>query len=227
MNEILQTIIAKIKQLLNSSPAPVVQVAAKKPTTSTEPKKEPSPTAVPINKPVIATKPKPELIVKPKTIKKELSTDNLPQDSTLRRHAVAHLRSLIESLNPVCPSDSTLSRHYDALINADIEQCITDKGAIERLLVTVEAHKKALPQSVTAAIEPVVNAEISVEETVVQAEAPELEETVLQAEVPVLEPVVINAADEESIPLPPTDSTLRRHYDTMIDYELNSLLEGK
>ena len=209
MNEILKTIISKIKQLLNLSTVPVVQAVAKKPTASTETKKEPSPIAVPINKPVSATKP--ELIVKPKTIKKEFTTDNLPQDSTLRRHAIAHLRSLIESLNPARPTDSSLSRHYDALINAEIEQCTSDKGAIERLIVTVEAHKKALPQPVTAPIETVVNAEISVEEIIVQAEAPVLEAT----------------ATEANSPLPPTDSTLRRHYDTMIDNELNSLLEGK
>ena len=208
MNEILKTIIAKIKQLLNSSPAPVVQATANKPAASTEPKKEPSPIAVPINKPVSATKP--AVVVAPKIIKQD-NTDNLPQDSTLRRHAIAHLRSLIESINPARPTDSSLSRHYDALINAEIEQCISDKGAIERLVVTVEAHKKALPQPVTAPIEPVVNAEISVEEIVVQAEVPVLEETAVEA----------------NSPLPPTDSTLRRHYDTMIDYELNSLLEGK
>ena len=208
MNEILKTIIAKIKQLLNSSPAPVVQATANKPAASTEPKKEPSPIAVPINKPVSATKP--AVVVAPKIIKQD-NTDNLPQDSTLRRHAIAHLRSLIESLNPARPADSSLSRHYDALINAEIEQCISDKGAIERLVVTVEAHKKALPQPVTAPIESVVIAEISVEEIVVQTEVPVLEEV----------------AVEVNRQLPPTDSTLRRHYDTMIDYELNSLLEGK
>ena len=197
MNEILQTIIAKIKQLLNSSPAPVVQATANKPTASTEP----SPIAVPINRPSSATQP--ALVVEPKIVKQD-STDNLPQDSTLRRHAIAHLRSLIESLNPARPTDSSLSRHYDALINAEIEQCISDKGAIERLIVTVEAHKKALAQ-------PVVNSKIIVKETVVQAETSVLEETTAEA----------------NRPLPPTDSTLRRHYDTMIDYELNSLLEGK
>jgi len=220
MNEFLQTIIAKIKQLLKSSPAPVVQTVAKKSAASTEPKKEPSPIAVPINKPVSVTKP--ELIVEPKTIKIECA-DNLPQDSTLRRHAAAHLRSLIESLNPTRPTDSSLSRHYDALINAEFEQCINDKGAIERLIVAVEAHKKALIQPVKTPIEPVVNTKINVEETTVQTE---VQETAVQAEEAVLEQAVINAADE-SIPLPPTDSTLRRHYDTMIDYELNSLLEGK
>ena len=197
MNEILQTIIAKIKQLLNSSPAPVVQATANKPTASTEP----SPIAVPINRPLSATQP--ALVVAPKIVKQD-STDNLPQDSTLRRHAIAHLRSLIESLNPARPTDSSLSRHYDALINAEIEQCISDKGAIERLVVTVEAHKKALAQ-------PVVNSDIIVKETVVQAETSVLEGT---------------AAEANSL-IPPTDSTLRRHYDTMIDYELNSLLEGK
>ena len=197
MNEILQTIIAKIKQLLNSSPAPVVQATANKPTASTEP----SPIAVPINRPLSATQP--ALVVAPKIVKQD-STDNLPQDSTLRRHAIAHLRSLIESLNPARPTDSSLSRHYDALINAEIEQCISDKGAIERLMVTVEAHKKALAQ-------PVVNSKIIVKETVVQAETSVLAETTAEA----------------NKPLPPTDSTLRRHYDTMIDYELNSLLEGK
>ena len=212
MNEILQTIIAKIKQLLNSSPAPVVQATANKPAASTEPKKEPSPIAVPINKPVSATKP--ELVVAPKIIKQD-NTDNLPQDSTLRRHAIAHLRSLIESLNPARPTDSSLSRHYDALINAEIEQCSSDKGAIERLIVTVEAHKKALAQSVKAPIEPLVKAKVSVKQTAVQTKAP------------VLKQQTINAAAEANIPLPPTDSTLRRHYDTMIDYELNSLLEGK
>ncbi len=213
MNELLQTIIAKIKQLLNSSPAPVVQATANKPAASTEPKKEPSPIAVPINKPVSATKP--ELIIKPKTIKIECTNDNLPQDSTLRRHAIAHIRSLIESINPARPTDSSLSRHYDALINAEIEQCISDKGAIERLIVTVEAHKKALPQSVTAPIKPVVKAKVSAKQTTVQAEAPVLEQPAINTEV------------KANIPLPPTDSTLRRHYDTMIDYELNSLLEGK
>ena len=197
MNEFLQTIIAKIKQLLNSSPAPVVQAVANKPAASTEP----APIAVPINRPSSATQA--ALVVAPKIIKQD-NTDNLPQDSTLRRHAIAHLRSLIESINPARPTDSSLSRHYDALINAEIEQCISDKGAIERLVVTVEAHKKALAQ-------PVANAEISVEEIVVQAEAPVLEEVAVEA----------------NIPLPPTDSTLRRHYDTMIDNELNSLLEGK
>ena len=204
MNEILQTIIAKIKQLLNSSPAPVVQATANKPTASTEP----SPIAVPINRPLSATQP--ALVVAPKIVKQD-STDNLPQDSTLRRHAIAHLRSLIESLNPARPTDSSLSRHYDALINAEIEQCINDKGAIERLVVTVETHKKALPKSVAAPIEPVINTEIIVKETVVQAETSVLEGT---------------AAEANSL-IPPTDSTLRRHYDTMIDYELNSLLEGK
>ncbi len=204
MNEILQTIISKIKQLLNLSPEPVVQAVANKPTASTEP----TPIAVPINSPLSVTQP--ELIVEQKIIKK-VCTDNLPQDSTLRRHVIAHLRSLIESLNPARPTDSSLSRHYDALINAEIEQCISDKGAIERLIVTVEAHKKALPQSVTTPIKPVVNAEISVKEKVVQAK----------------KPVVIKAAAEANNPLPPTDSTLRRHYDTIIDNELNSLLEGK
>ncbi|MEI6333343.1 MAG: hypothetical protein WCS87_02180 [Methylococcaceae bacterium] len=204
MNEFLQTIIAKIKQLLNSSPAPVVQAVANKPAASTEP----APIAVPINRPSSATQA--AVVVAPKIIKQD-NTDNLPQDSTLRRHAIAHLRSLIESINPGRPTDSSLSRHYDALINAEIEQCISDKGAIERLVVTVEAHKKALAQPVTAPIEPVVNSEISVEETVVQAEATVLEETAVEA----------------NSPLPPTDSTLRRHYDTMIDNELNSLLEGK
>ena len=208
MNELLQTIIAKIKQLLNSSPAPVVQATANKPTASTEP----SPIAVPINRPLSATQP--ALVVAPKIVKQD-STDNLPQDSTLRRHAIAHIRSLIESINPARPTDSSLSRHYYALINDEIEQCISDKGAIERLIVTVEAHKKALPQSVTAPIKPVVKAKVSAKQTTVQAEAPVLEQPAINTEV------------KANIPLPPTDSTLRRHYDTMIDYELNSLLEGK
>jgi hypothetical protein len=210
----LLTLISKIKKLLNVSPEPAVEAAENKPShkplTGTEPKKAPLPEAS-VSAPLSATEPKSAPIVEPKTIKKitlppKDSTDNLPQDSTLRRHFLSHLRSMIEFLNPPRPADSTLSRHYDALIKGEIEQCIRDKGAIERIFNTVEGHKKTLAQPVQATktpIEPLINAAINPEQP------------------------AINDGAKADIPLPPTDSVLRRHYDTLINNEINSLLEGK
>jgi len=45
----------------------------------------------------------------------------IPEDSVLRRHYIAQLRSEIELELFPRPTDSTLKRHYDALVNAELE----------------------------------------------------------------------------------------------------------
>ena len=114
---------------------------------------------------VIASKPAVEVVASPDVVTvalahKDKSNDHLPQDSTLRRHYLAHLRGMIEALNPVRPSDSTLSRHYDALINAEIEQCLSEPAAIERLQIHFDDHKKTAAQKIQQP-KVIVNTEIS------------------------------------------------------------------
>ena len=46
------------------------------------------------------------------------TTDNLPEDSILRRHALAQLKNILEAVKGARPSDSILRRHYEALKNS-------------------------------------------------------------------------------------------------------------
>ncbi|MGZ8190883.1 MAG: hypothetical protein ACXWTS_06595 [Methylococcaceae bacterium] len=150
--------------------------------------------------------------------------ENLPQDSMLRRHYLSNLRAMIESLKSHHPTDSSLSRHYDAMIIAEIEHCLSDKEALERLICNYEAHKKTLAQQ---AQEPKTTAvtfpktEIAREDSVTQHEIPKLpEDSILRRH------AISNlyAIVESRMPLRPTDSVLLRHYDTMINTEVNKLL---
>jgi hypothetical protein len=171
---------------------------------------------------------KSKLIVEPSPVKtvtlapKE-SGDNLPQDSILRRHYLTHLRTMIESLNGPRPTDSSLSRHYDSLITTEIAQCLSDQNAIGRLICHYEAHKKALAQQVqkaNAVAKPLPKAEKKSEDTAVQQEKSKLsEDSTLKQQT--------KTSAGSDMPLRPTDSVLRRHYDTMINNELNNLLDRK
>ena len=103
---------------------------------------------------------------------KDSSNDHLPEDSTLRRHYLAHLHAMIDALSPARPTDSTLSRHYDALINAEKAQCLSEPAAIERLQTRFDDHKKTAAQKIQqpkVIAEPVVNVETSQEQPVVSS----------------------------------------------------------
>lgn len=65
-------------------------------------------------------------------------TGNLPQDSILRRHYLAHLRTMVETLAPTRPTDSVLCRHYDAMIAAKIGQCLNDEKVMDQLISDYE-----------------------------------------------------------------------------------------
>jgi len=142
----------------------------------------------------------------------------------LRRHYLTHLRAMIESLKPPRPTDSSLSRHYDTMILAEIEQCISDQGAIERLICNYEDHKKTVAQQIqeTKTIaEPLLKAGISREDSATQHEYPKLPEDSMLRRHAITN---LYAMVESNMPLRPTDSVLRRHYDTMIKTEVNKLL---
>lgn len=155
------------KPILNTEPEkkPLAEPQAKEPLRSTEPKSEP----------IVTSKTKETF-----TLPSKDSNDILPQDLMLRRHYLANLRAMIESLSPPRPTESSLRRHYDSLIAAELEQCIIDKGATERLICNYEANKKTLatqqpPQAKTVA-EPSLKAEISNADPVAQNENPKLPE---------------------------------------------------
>jgi hypothetical protein len=230
---ILLVIIYKWRKRTQASPNPAISAQKNKPANkppvaaNVEPKREP------VEKPQTteaesAIETKSKLIVEPKPVKtvtlapKE-SGDNFPQDSMLRRHYLTHLRTMIESLNGQRPTDSSLSRHYDSLITTEIAQCLSDQNVIGRLICHYDAHKKALAQQVqkaNAVVKPLPKAEIRSEDTVVQQEKSKLsEDSTLKQQT--------KTSVGSDMPLPPTDSVLRRHYDTMINNELNNLLDRK
>jgi len=176
--------------------------------------------------PVSAIETKSELIVEPTPIKTVTpepkgSGNNLPQDSMLRRHYLTHIRAMIESLKGPRPTDSSLSRHYDSLITTEIAQCLSDQNAIRLLICHYEAYKNALTQQVqkaNAVAKPLPEAEKKSEGTVVQQEKPKFsEDSTLKQQT--------KTSAGSDLPLRPTDSVLRRHYDTMINNELNNLLD--
>ncbi|WP_262966268.1 hypothetical protein [Methylobacter psychrophilus] len=156
------------------------------------------------NKPAAHSEPKTTSSVKSKagstTILTQQNSNNVPQDSTLKRHFVSHLRTMIESLKPR-PTDSTLSRHYDSLINTEVEQCVNDQDALERLIARYEGNPKTLAQAIEAPktlAEPVLKTEVGAK--------------VKQAKASTAKPELSHR---------PTDSTLARHYDTIINAEAN------
>lgn len=78
-----------------------------------------------------------ESSVKPQIHETEASPENnssLPQDSILRRHYLAHLCSMIESLAPPRPTDSVLCRHHDTIMIARLELCLNNKNAMTQLM---------------------------------------------------------------------------------------------
>jgi hypothetical protein len=166
-------------------PEPTMQATesklANKPIINTEPKKEPVPQA---KEPLCSSEPTSELIVESQTnatvtLAQKDSDENLPQDSMLRRHYLANLRAMIESLNLPRPTDSNLSRHYDTMLSAEIGQCLSNEATMGRLICDYEEHKKTVAQQIQEPkkiIEPLIKAGISHEDSAASPEKPRLPE---------------------------------------------------
>lgn len=86
----------------------------------------------------------------PKIIQTKVRSLLIPQDSTLARHYLAHVQSLIEQLLPPRPSDSTLKRHYNALVAGKLEQCLENKAEMDRLFNESQRPKQAVVEQINA-----------------------------------------------------------------------------
>ena len=131
-----------------STPATAAPVAEVKTPVETTPVVETAPIVAEVSAPVIA----------------KATTDNLPEDSILRRHALAQLKNILEAVKGARPSDSIQSRHYDAEINSLISQALVCKTALANATAnyanltktTVETSKEevSVKTAETEAVEP-------------------------------------------------------------------------
>jgi hypothetical protein len=217
MNKLLQAIISIFKKSYDSLPEQASpQTTAVKPAVKPNTVSEPQVKEV-IEEPTVKesteTHAKAEHAIEaaiktPTVLVSKITTDNLPQDSIQRRHVLSKLQNIIETLKGPRPSDSIQSRHYEALVNSLISQALTDKVTLDNLYKSYKSLPKTVAQEVA-------KFNTNIPETVVQAEESPAEQEVT-AQTELFEPV---------IPAPPTDSILCRHYDTLINNELNRLLE--
>jgi hypothetical protein len=177
------------------------------------------------NKPVITPQP---------TI--SLETSLLPQDSMLKRHYLTHVRAMMNSLNPSRPTELALSRHYDTQINANIERCLNNKMAMDQLIADYADYKKTLIRPVTESqpiavtvekpqtiIEPSVQVE-----TVTQSSAvlPQHKVSKVPKDSMLRRHYLTNLYSQVAANMSPrpTDATLCRHYDAMLEHEVNNQL---
>ncbi|TRW89989.1 hypothetical protein [Candidatus Methylobacter oryzae] len=65
------------------------------------------------------------------TVEKDIE---FPEDSILKRHYFTHIFTMVEALSPECPEDSVLRRHHYTLLISEIDQCLHDKKAMEKLI---------------------------------------------------------------------------------------------
>jgi len=141
------------------------------------------------------------------------TSENLPQDSTLRRHYLAHLKMMVE--NSVCPrpSESTLRRHHDNMVNSQIEACLDDEEKMFALVSDYEASSHLdTVEIITSEIE-TVSVEIATCRKIP-------EDSMLKRHFIAQALAVI----ESNLPACPSDSTLKRHHQQLIATQLAAFL---
>lgn len=155
-----------------------------------------------------------------KTEKPEVINPCIPQDATLKRHFLGHLRSMVESLTGSRPTDSTLRRHYETLINTELDKCLADEEQVTTLLRNYQSYKKTLAQ-LAESVAPRVVEKPAVVQSAQEHRQKIPEDSMLRRHfITGLRTII-----ESNKPPRPTDSMLRRHYNTMIDMELKITLE--
>jgi hypothetical protein len=96
--------------------------------------------------PIIKTEESAVIVTSPKVV---ISTNvqckdlQIPKDSTLRRHALNQLHTLLESCKESRPADSSLSRHYDQLVEVKLNNYTNDADEILCLLSFYENYFKS------------------------------------------------------------------------------------
>jgi hypothetical protein len=119
---------------------------------------------------------------------------HIPQDSVLKRHYLAHVRYMLETLSPPRPTDSVLRRHHEQLISSQFEACLRDPARMDQVRADYEARRAEQHRLASAAT----------------PAAPAV------AKAPPAPPAVQPAAKAPEPAAPaawiPQDSVLRRHY---------------
>lgn len=149
-------------------------------------------------------------VISPQPDKAEVVNSYIPQDATLKRHFIGHLRSMLEALAFSRPTDSTLQRHYETLIKTELDKCLADEEQITRLLRNYQNHKKTFTRMTHTAHQAVRNYRTRIPE----------DSTLRRHFIAGLRAMI-----ESNKAARPSDSVLRRHYDTMIETELHLTLE--
>ncbi|MBD9360592.1 hypothetical protein [Methylomonas fluvii] len=135
----------------------------------------------------------------PRTLTKAAPVITIPEDSVLKRHYLAALQAEKEALSNPYPTDSVLRRHYETL----------HKIASPQHSQLVDESEASQPE---AATQPASDAEaVLPEDSSVQTH--DLDQ--LRREI---------AAE---LPTPPTDSVLKRHYDSLLQTKLQQRLSAE
>ena len=172
---------------------------------------------------------KPEPSVKPQPSETALSSpehkSNLPEDSILKRHYLTHVCALLEALAPERPTDAVLCRHYDAMMLAKIEQCLSDKQAMDRLLDDYLTNKPTATSEApaTQAGESAATAPQADENPISDSTYNIPQDSILRRHYLTHVLTMIEAL----VPTRPTDAVLCRHYDALIVTKIDRCLNDK
>ena len=162
----------------------------------------------------------------------------LPQDSMLKRHYLTHVHAMMTAISPARPTEPTLARHYDTQLTADIAECLSDEGAMKKLIAQYAACQKtaACPAPITAVeveqvqiaepeviVEPAVQIQTAVESITA---APQHTASTTPTDSALRRHYLahLHAQVAATMTPRPTDATLRRHYDTMLEHEVEKQL---
>jgi len=105
---------------------------------------------------------------------KETSKDiQIPKDSTLRRHALNQLHTLLECCKENRPTDSTLSRHYDQLVVVKLNDYTNDADEILCLLSFYENYFEEVVTTEIAPVKTIVNASLTSDIDTIKSTLPE------------------------------------------------------
>ena len=172
---------------------------------------------------------KPEPSVKPQPSETALSSpehkSNFPEDSILKRHYLTHVCALLEALAPERPTDAVLCRHYDAMMLAKIEQCLSDKQAMDRLLDDYLTNKPTATSEApaTQAGESAATAPQADENPISDSTYNIPQDSILRRHYLTHVLTMIEAL----VPTRPTDAVLCRHYDALIVTKIDRCLNDK
>ena len=93
--------------------------------------------------PVLApTAPVPAFSLEPKAEIAKTAPTHIPQDTILRRHYLAHIKYMLETVTFPRPTEIVLRRHYDHLITSQLEACVEDEAELNKLIRRYEEHRR-------------------------------------------------------------------------------------